>query len=53
VNARHSSGENHLFWTANYQWFDKESHFLRLALQPVVFSDKDLADIFYSGVEVI
>jgi hypothetical protein len=36
--ALHSSGENHI---------------LQVALQPVDFSDRDLAELFYNGIEIV
>ncbi len=29
------------------------NNLLRLALQPIAYSDRDLADVFYSGAEVV
>jgi hypothetical protein len=51
--ALHSSGDIQCYWSANYQWDAKESHFLRLALESIAFSDRELAEVFVSGVEVI
>jgi hypothetical protein len=36
-----------------YQWLATQSNVLRLTLQPIAFSDRDLADVFYSSVEVV
>jgi hypothetical protein len=48
-----SSGENQPTCKANHQLNATQSNVVRLALVPIVFSDKDLADVFYSGVEVL
>jgi hypothetical protein len=49
----HSSGENQPTCIVNHQLFAKENHILRVALQPVDFSDSELAMAYYAGVEVV
>jgi hypothetical protein len=47
------TGENHLFCIANHQWDATQNNFLRLTLRPVAFSTRELAEVFYSGAEVL
>jgi hypothetical protein len=53
ISALQSSGKNHLHCIANHQWNATQYNFLQLVLEPVVFSDWELADVFSSGVEVM
>ena len=39
----HCSGESHLFCKQNHQWDATQYNVLRVVLQPVVFSDQELA----------
>jgi hypothetical protein len=51
--ALQSSVENHLFCRQKYQWNATQNNFLQLTLQPIAFSDRELAAAFYSGVGVV
>jgi hypothetical protein len=51
--ALHSSGENQPTCKQNHQWNATQYNVLRVVLEPVAISDGQLADVFYSGVEVI
>jgi hypothetical protein len=48
-----SSLENQPTCIANHQWNATQNNFLRLALQPVVFSDIELAKVYYAGIDVV
>ncbi len=48
----HSSGDIHLFCRQNHQWDATQNNVVRLALEPIAFSDRELADVYYSGVGV-
>ena len=50
--ALQSSGENHLFCRQNHQWDATQYNVLRVVLQPVVFSNQELAEVFYRRNEV-
>ena len=49
----HSSGDIHRCWSTYHQSYAKQCKFLQLALEPVTFSDRDLAEVSYSGIEVV
>jgi hypothetical protein len=51
--ALHSSGDIHLFWSPAHQLLATQNNSLRLVLQPIAFSDRELAAAFYSGGEVV
>ena len=53
ISGLESSGDIHLFCRQNHQWDATQYNILQVALQPIAFSDRDLAEVFYSGVEVI
>jgi hypothetical protein len=36
-----------------YQWDITQHNILRVGLEPIAFSDRELAEVLYSGVEVI
>jgi hypothetical protein len=49
----HCSGDIHLFCRQNHQWDATQNNILRVVLEPLTFSDKEPARMYYSGAEVV